>query len=233
MSYTPTNWQTGDVVTAEKLNKLENGVASGGVYTESETVRFSGEVTTENAEGMGYADIECELSDAPEQITVVFDGTEYTVSKSDIGGENFAYGGIGETGPDFSEYPFAIAVTKQTIGPITQWHTAFYTETVSTHQVVIKADTKAVNQELADAISGVMPIMQLVNGETLSADAVEAFESGKLLYFYYTDPSDDSRTCYMVTGINTSTKRFTFVPENSDIVCTYLGAEVAIEAPRS
>lgn len=26
MSYTPTNWQTGDIITAEKLNKLENGV---------------------------------------------------------------------------------------------------------------------------------------------------------------------------------------------------------------
>ena len=25
MSYTPTAWQTGDVVTAEKLNKLEGG----------------------------------------------------------------------------------------------------------------------------------------------------------------------------------------------------------------
>lgn len=30
MSYTPTNWQKGDAITAEKLNKLENGVASGG-----------------------------------------------------------------------------------------------------------------------------------------------------------------------------------------------------------
>jgi hypothetical protein len=28
MAYTPTNWQTGDVVTAEKLNKLEGGVAA-------------------------------------------------------------------------------------------------------------------------------------------------------------------------------------------------------------
>ena len=27
MSYTPTNWQTGDVVTAEKLNKMESGIA--------------------------------------------------------------------------------------------------------------------------------------------------------------------------------------------------------------
>lgn len=30
MSYTPTVWATGDVVTAEKLNKLEQGVASAG-----------------------------------------------------------------------------------------------------------------------------------------------------------------------------------------------------------
>ena len=26
MSYTPTNWQTGDVVTAEKMNHMENGI---------------------------------------------------------------------------------------------------------------------------------------------------------------------------------------------------------------
>lgn len=30
MSYEPTNWKTGDVVTSAKLNKLEQGVASGG-----------------------------------------------------------------------------------------------------------------------------------------------------------------------------------------------------------
>lgn len=28
MSYTPTNWQTGDTVTAERLNKMEQGIAS-------------------------------------------------------------------------------------------------------------------------------------------------------------------------------------------------------------
>lgn len=26
MSYTPTNWQTGDIITAEKLNNMENGI---------------------------------------------------------------------------------------------------------------------------------------------------------------------------------------------------------------
>ena len=28
MSYEPTNWQKGDIITAEKLNKIENGVVS-------------------------------------------------------------------------------------------------------------------------------------------------------------------------------------------------------------
>ena len=31
MAYEPTNWQAGDVVTSAKLNKLEQGVANGGV----------------------------------------------------------------------------------------------------------------------------------------------------------------------------------------------------------
>lgn len=30
MSYTPTNWKSGDVVTSTKLNKLEQGVAAAG-----------------------------------------------------------------------------------------------------------------------------------------------------------------------------------------------------------
>lgn len=30
MSYTPTNWQTGDTITAEKLNKMEQGIAGAG-----------------------------------------------------------------------------------------------------------------------------------------------------------------------------------------------------------
>ena len=45
MSYTPTEWKTGDVVTAEKLNKLENGIISGTVYMpinyDAETEQYS------------------------------------------------------------------------------------------------------------------------------------------------------------------------------------------------
>lgn len=30
MSYTPTNWQSGDIITSAKLNKMEQGIANGG-----------------------------------------------------------------------------------------------------------------------------------------------------------------------------------------------------------
>lgn len=31
MAYTPTEWATGDIITAEKLNKMENGIAVAGL----------------------------------------------------------------------------------------------------------------------------------------------------------------------------------------------------------
>lgn len=30
MSYTPTDWKTGDVITADKLNNMESGIANAG-----------------------------------------------------------------------------------------------------------------------------------------------------------------------------------------------------------
>ena len=37
MAYSPTNWKNGDIVTADKLNKLENGVAACGVLIVNDT----------------------------------------------------------------------------------------------------------------------------------------------------------------------------------------------------
>lgn len=37
MSYEPTVWQSGDIVTAEKLNKIENGIVSGGLPSVTST----------------------------------------------------------------------------------------------------------------------------------------------------------------------------------------------------
>lgn len=37
MPYEPTNWKSGDVVTSAKLNKIEAGIASGGVFVVTDT----------------------------------------------------------------------------------------------------------------------------------------------------------------------------------------------------
>jgi len=36
MAYEPTTWKSGDVVTSAKLNKIEQGIASGGVLVVAE-----------------------------------------------------------------------------------------------------------------------------------------------------------------------------------------------------
>lgn len=43
MAYTPTEWKNGDVITAEKLNKLENGVSNGPLEVEIITTEEDGD----------------------------------------------------------------------------------------------------------------------------------------------------------------------------------------------
>lgn len=41
MAYTPTNWQDGDIITADKLNHLEQGIAANEQAIEDTTLEFS------------------------------------------------------------------------------------------------------------------------------------------------------------------------------------------------
>lgn len=166
--YEKQTWVTGDVVTADRLNHMEDGITSAQVYTESETVRFSGEVTTVASEHGSYAVIDCDLSDAPEQITVVFDGIEYTVDKVTVDG-SVVYGTLENDMPSFSQYPFYIDAESTPL--------ALVTETASTHQVVIKAVRRTINSEL----QAVLPLRAVV-GTTTLAELEEAWGSGRLVY---------------------------------------------------
>lgn len=51
MSYEPTNWKTGDVVTSAKLNKLEQGVAdAGGSFVTTVTATYDPDEASMNYE---------------------------------------------------------------------------------------------------------------------------------------------------------------------------------------
>ena len=61
MAYTPTNWTTGDTITATKLNKMEQGIAEGGGGVGIDVVFFEiGGVW--QSRGLSYADAHEKMS---------------------------------------------------------------------------------------------------------------------------------------------------------------------------
>ena len=84
MAYTPINWQTGDTITAEKLNRCDNGWGASTTTNEL----YSGSMTV-SAGGDGGAVIQAaiaeQLSNAS-QAVITIDGTSYTCDGFDDGG---------------------------------------------------------------------------------------------------------------------------------------------------
>ncbi len=79
MSYTPTEWQTGDVVTAEKLNNIENGIenaSDGGALvitaTESEGTHTLDKTYAEISEWFGTKGVAIVFDDDPTYTNAVF-----------------------------------------------------------------------------------------------------------------------------------------------------------------
>ena len=118
MAYTPKTWVCGETITADGLNNIEEGVQealecceSGGdcgyECTETSTLLTEESVTTSGSApyitgNLSYS----ELINATSLI-VTFNGTEYVADKVEFSG-SYMYGGFSPSGPDFSEYPFAI-----------------------------------------------------------------------------------------------------------------------------
>ena len=86
-------------------------------------------VTTEQEDFGILGDLAYSKGITADTIKVTFNGTEYTCSKVTLGISSY-YGGIGETGPDFSQYPFAL----QSSGP----HNALYTENAGEYSIKIE-----------------------------------------------------------------------------------------------
>ena len=75
MSYTPTNWQSGDTITSEKLNKIENGIASADGYRIDITI--SGSTVTTDYNGATLTEIATAYADDPStEILAVIHGAD-------------------------------------------------------------------------------------------------------------------------------------------------------------
>lgn len=144
MAYTPVGWQTGDTITAERLNRMDRGWGYENVELFSETVTTAGQDGVYEAE-LAYA----QLIDA-DPITVTYDGMEYVCPRiSDTFGRTYGAHWSDELGGyDFSEYPFGLVSVSS--NPV-----IFATQTAGEHTVAVSASTL---QTSADFSAAVHPI---------------------------------------------------------------------------
>lgn len=157
MSYEPTNWKTGDVVTSAKLNKIEGGVSevaeayeptvwkTGDVVTstklnkieqaladataESWVTVFGGSVTTEGDNPAPMAELPLSGQLTANTIRVTFNGQVYECIRQTF---PFTYYGTDLTAKpvDWSEYPFSVVYNEAWV---------FATETAGTYTIKIEA----------------------------------------------------------------------------------------------
>lgn len=109
MAYTKHTWENGEVITAEKLNNLEEGIG----YDVVEEVLFEEEVTTTQPSGAPFATGNIIYSDFidVDVLNVVFNNIEYSLPKDVNGdGKNKFYGELNKESqyPVFDTYPLAI-----------------------------------------------------------------------------------------------------------------------------
>ena len=98
MAYTPTVWATGDVITAEKLNKAENGIAANSVLDVTVTMEDSAYVAdTEFADACAAVEagqdvrliyVQAAVGPLPE-MRYVYDLKKYMIASESIVGMNF------------------------------------------------------------------------------------------------------------------------------------------------
>ena len=92
MSYEPTTWKSGDIVTSTKLNKMEQGIANGGVLIVGATVVESSLVLDKTWQEIADADFavlrmsfaEDDIVRVPVSETLIAEGT-YTVNVYNAG----------------------------------------------------------------------------------------------------------------------------------------------------
>ena len=179
MAYTPINWQTGDTITAEKLNRCDNG------WSVSSTQLFSETVTTEDDGGVNYGELTYTSFIDADSIVVTFDGTEYTCSKSSPIPVASSYGAPEtDNGYDFSTYPFSIGSTNLPMGVSNE----IFTSTAGEHTVSVGIPSVEVSGKFAAAVGTAVDVSSLpmlcVNGVTTWDEMDAARTDGRLLYLY-------------------------------------------------
>lgn len=173
MAYTPINWQTGDTITAEKMNKMDNG------WGVESTQLFSETVTTVTIQGppAPVASLTYGLQLSASSLTVTFDNVEYVCSAIEMG-DGVYYGEVGATGPVFTTYPFCIE-SAVNVGA----GNSIYTETAGSHTVTAAGTSLQVSTNFGNAVNAcIIPQVFVAESDITTWQEVhDAVSSGKIV----------------------------------------------------
>ena len=181
MAYTPINWQTGDTITAEKLNKMDNGW---GTQNNSVT-HYSGSITTENWGNYSGAEVDIDNKITAESITVTFDGVTYNVTASSDGDYGAPYNGNDVT-YDFTSIPFNISSNANPVTGTTKM--SIVTSSDGTYSVVVQSidvsiETSANFSAAVNSCVDTTPF-KITLDKTTFQEAADAFNAGRLVYAF-------------------------------------------------
>lgn len=175
MAYTPINWQTGDTITAEKLNKMDNG------WGVERTQFFSETVTTVAGSKLNSATLAYTGTASPDTMSIAFDGVDYNCAKQVLDGDSYAYGASNPT--DWTTYPFILNHYSGEWWLYTQV-AGTYTISASGSDLQVSDNFKAAVNKSIDAVVSAIPF-QCVNGLTTQNEIEEALAACRIVYFYW------------------------------------------------
>lgn len=215
MTYTPINWQNGDTITAEKMNKMDNG------WGVSSTQLFSETVTTTAGEMGNVAQLDYSSAIDVDMLSVTFDGVEYECARMEFY-DNNVYGGFdtsGEGNPDFTEYPFFIVSSESNM---------IFTENEGIYTVAASSLSVENSVEFEMAVKSVLGSdsipMACESGITTADEMESARQKGRMMYFYA------NARCYFITESSILTSNVAFIPESQTVNASFVNGVFTVTA---
>lgn len=189
MAYTPINWQTGDTITAEKMNKMDNGWS----VTDSIVICFDDSVIVQSDGGFVSLEVVSGDFSSAEEITATVNGLAYNLTGFDDGG----YWTFGAPYGDYSTYTFSISFAPNSTTP------EFVAQQAGTYTLKIETllPTVETSADFTSAVKSVVKIAPFlcVNGITKIEEANTAKNNGQLLYFW-----TENSGCFFIHDIGSS-----------------------------
>ena len=185
MAYNKYTWVDGEVITAQKLNHIEEGIAESGggdagYECEETTEQFEETVTTSGSSPSPMAILAYTEPITADTLTITLDGVEYNCPKQEMNGMCL----YGASSPaDYSIYPFAFVSAQQNM---------LYTQTEGEHTIKVIVESSEVittpcfEKAVEKVATPLIPTNEIVvvdaSGTNMSAtdyeNALEAWHKG-------------------------------------------------------